>query len=92
MKFYDLVVEYIMQVQGAKGSIKQKKITQRYLVKAKSCQDASNIFKQIYDKVMGDYNIKSVRETKYIMVINDGKRKPDNKEQLVDQMLEAADE
>jgi len=64
--FYDVVVEF--HVTDDKGH--DKKITEKYLIEAVSCTDAEVIANTNFKSSASDFKVSSVRETKYIDVLN----------------------
>ena len=70
MKYYEIIVQYIEEIPTTRGNTKEKRITQKYLVKQHSCKQAIEQFKIFYCKMVNNFTIKSSKQTKYTGVIS----------------------
>jgi ribosomal protein S4E len=69
--FYEVIVQLNTEIESPNGDVKIKKINEKYLVEAVSVTDAEAImYEDLKDYQLGDFMVKSVKESKIVSVIS----------------------
>ena len=66
--YYEIGISYIEETEDAKGNLKERKRTEKFLVRASSITDAETKVREKIKNVYNDYTVKYVKESPILSV------------------------
>ena len=66
--FYEIGINYIEETEDAKGNLKERKRTEKFLVKATSIPNAEAKVREKIKNIYNDFTVKYVKESPILSV------------------------
>jgi len=68
MMFYEIGISYVEEVEDAKGNLKERKRTEKFLVKASGISNAEELARAKIKNIYNDFTVKYVKESPILSV------------------------